>query len=172
MSTRHSLLNQSLRFDPTGNCYPAALSDVIAGNDNGVAIAFKEASTGWLRGLFELPESWTAKTVQLVVVWTATATTNNVDWHFRYKVISGNDTSVMDIALTTTTDEGASGAYLSSIDAAPSVAKERLTTFFALTESFLVADGTMIWELQRDSADADDTMNATAVVLDVLLDVV
>lgn len=168
---RFSLLNHSLRFDTTGNCYPAALADVLAGNDNGVAIAFKEASTAWLRGTFELPESWTAKTVQVCVVWTANATAGNVDWHFRYKVIAGNDTTVADIALTATTDEGASGAYLSSIDAAPSVAKERLTAFFALTESFLVSDGTLIWELQRDSADADDTMAATAVVLDVLFDV-
>lgn len=168
---RHSLLNHSLRFDTAGACYPAALSDVLAGNDNGVGIAFKETPVGWLRGTFELPESWTAKTVQLCIVWTANATAGSVNWEFRYKVISGNDTTVADIALTATTDEGASGAYISPAggEAAPSVAKERCTAFIGLTESFLVADGTMIWELRRDTA---DTMAATAVVLDVLFDVV
>lgn len=169
---RVSLLNHTLRMDTTGNCYPAALSDVLSGNDNGAGFAFKAAAAGgWLRGTFEIPESWTARTLQLAIVWTANTTSGNAIWKFRYKVIGGNDTTVVDIALTATTDEGSSGAYLTVTDAAPSTAKERLTAFIALDESFWVADGTVVWELFR-AYTGSDTMNATAVVLGALIDVV
>lgn len=169
---RVSLLNHTLRMDTTGNCYPAALAAVFGGYDNGVAFAFKAAAAGgWLRGTFETPESWTARTLQLAVIWTANHTSNSAIWQFRYKVIGGNDTTVVDIDLTATTDEGSSGAYLTITDAAPSTAKERLTAFIALDESFWVANGTVVWELFR-AYTGSDTMNATAVLLDLMIDVV
>lgn len=167
---KFSLLNHTLRFSSDGNCYPATLIDLVAAtNDPTLAIGFKDgAVVPTLAGAFEVPESWTAKTLALQIVWTTSSISGTVDWNFRYKAVAGDDAATLDVARTAYDTE----AFTNQTDAAPTTARNRLEKSITLTAANFAADTTILWELWRDSADAtNDTMTATAAVLDVLIDV-
>jgi len=166
---RVSLINHTLRFDTTGNCYPGTLIDMVAAtNDPTIAFGFKDSVVGTLAGAFEVPESWTSRTLALIIVWTASATSGTVDWNFRYKAVAAGET--LDVARTAYNTE----ALTNQTSTAPGTARLRVEKSITLTAANFAANTTILWELWRDGADAtNDTITATAVaaVVNLLINV-
>jgi hypothetical protein len=81
-------------------------------------------------------------TANLVIVWTTTAITGDVDWDFEYRAVGGNDTESLD---QTSEDEAVTGN-----DIAPSAIHERMEISISLTDGNFAADDTVEWQLSRD----------------------
>jgi len=138
--------------------------DVKAANDAWkrlVAVFNDTSSRKGLHGAFNVPKDYVGAP-KIIVVWTAIATTGNVEWDFDYRAVGGNDTESLDQAGTQES--------VNVPDAAPSLAHERLEAVLALTAANLAADDTLLFELFRDGVDAGDTMAAAAIVHDVLFE--
>ena len=113
-----------------------------------------------LAGGFTVPKNYVGAP-QIVVVWTATATTGNVVWDFDYRAVGGNDTESLDQAGTQ--------EAVTVTDAAPGAANRRLEATMALTAANLAIDDEVEFEVFRDGA-AADTMAAAAIVFAVLFE--
>lgn len=117
---------------------------------------FNDTSTRiGLRGGFAVPTNYVG-TPSIIVVWTTTATTNDVVWDFDYRAVGGDDTESLDQTGTQET--------VTVTDTAPSAALERLEASLSLTAGNFAADDTVLFELFRDGADAADTMTAAALL--------
>lgn len=138
--------------------------DVKATNDvwkRLVAIFNDTSSRKGLRGAFNVPKDYVGAP-KIIVVWTATANSGDVEWDFDYRAVGGDDTESLD---QTGTQESVNVA-----DTAPSLIHERMEASLALTAGNLAADDTLLFELFRDGSDAGDTMAAAAIVHDVLFE--
>jgi hypothetical protein len=114
-----------------------------------------------LHGKFNVPKNY-VDTANLVVVWTSTATSGDVEWDFDYRAVGGNDLESLDQTGTQQT--------VNSNDTAPSAANERMEISIALTDGNFAADDTVEFLLARDGTDAGDTMAAAAIVFDVFFE--
>ena len=126
---------------------------VVIFNDSGTRIG--------LHGAFNVPKNYVGAP-KVIVVWTATATTGDVEWDFDYRAVGGNDTESLDQTGTQET--------VNIADTAPSAIHERMEAVLALTAANLAADDTLLFELFRDGTDAGDTMAAAAIVHGVLFE--
>lgn len=138
--------------------------DVKATNDVWdylVAIFNDTATRLGLRGKFDVPQNYVGS-AKIIVHWTATATTSDVEWDFDYRAVGGDDAESLD---QTGTQESVNVA-----DTAPSAVNERMTATLSLTSTNIVAGDTVQFELFRDGTDAGDTMAAAAIVHDVLFE--
>lgn len=159
---RMSILGANTVPDTSGNVFFEPY-DVKATNDvwDLLVCVFNDTATRiGLRGAFNVPKNYVG-TASIIVVWTSTATTNNVVWDFDYRAVGGNDTESLDQAGTQ--------EAVTVTDAAPTAAHRRLEASMALTSANLAADDTVLFELFRDGVNASDTMAAAALVFDVLL---
>jgi hypothetical protein len=120
-------------------------------NDSGTRIG--------LQGHFNVPKNYVG-TASIIVVWTATATSGDVEWDFDYRAVGGNDTESL--------DQSGTQQSVNQNDTAPSAVNERMEAELSLTSANLAADDTVQFELFRDGTDAGDTMAASAIVVDVL----
>jgi hypothetical protein len=111
-------------------------------------------------GKIEVPPNYVG-TAALIVVWTATATTGDVEWDFDYRAVGGNDIESLDQAGTQES--------VNANDTAPSAVNERMEISISLTSANLAAGDTLQYELFRDGVDAGDTMAAAAIVHGVYL---
>lgn len=154
---RQSILGWATRPDSSGNVFFENYS-IKATNDNwpGLVCVFNDTSTKLnLHGRFEVPQNYVG-TANLVVVWTTTATTGDVEWDFDYRAVGGNDTESL--------DQATAQQSVNSNDTAPSAANERMEISIALTDGNFAAGDTVEYILSRDGVDAGDTI-ATAVML-------
>jgi hypothetical protein len=132
--------------------------DVKASNDvwDFLVFIFNDTATRiGLRGLFRVPQNYVG-TAKIVVEWTATATSGDVEWDFDYRAIGGNDTESMDQAGTQES--------VNSNDTAPGAAHRRLSFELTLTSGNLAAGDLVEFELFRDGTDGGDTMAAAAIL--------
>jgi putative transposon-encoded protein len=106
-------------------------------------------------GAFTVPKNYVG-TAQLVIVWTTTAITGDVEWDFDYRAVGGDDAESFD---QTGTQES-----VNLNDTAPSAAHERMVCTINLTSGNLAADDVVEYFLARDGTDAGDTI-AAAVML-------
>jgi len=113
-----------------------------------------------LGGNFQVPKNYVG-TANLVLVWTATATSGNVVWDFDYKAVSGNDAESLD---PSSDDQNATGT-----DAAPGTTLYRMEFTIALTDGNFAVDDTIQFNLSRDGA-AADTMAAAAILIDAFFE--
>ena len=154
---RINILGGNTIPESTGNVFPE-LYTTKATNDqwaNLVWVFNDTATRDELYGTFDVPQNY-VDTANLVVVWTTTATTGDVEWDFDYRAVGGNDTESLD---QTGTQES-----VNSADTAPSAAHERLELTIALTDGNLAAGDTVTFALARDGTDAGDTMSAAAIL--------
>ena len=126
---------------------------VLVFNDSGTRIG--------IRGKFNVPKNYVGS-ANIIIQWTATATSGDWEADFDYRAVGGNDTESLDQA---TTQES-----VNQNDTAPSAVNERMTTTLALTSANLSVDDTVQFELFRDGTDAGDTMAAAVIVHDVLFE--
>ena len=126
---------------------------VLIFNDSGTRIG--------LRGAFNVPKDYVGAP-KIIVVWTAIATTGDVEWDFDYRAVGGNDTESLDQAGTQES--------VNLNDTAPSAIHERMEAILAVTAGNFAADDTVLFELFRDGTDGGDTMAAAAIVHEVIFE--
>lgn len=131
--------------------------DIKASNDvwKFLVFIFNDTSTRiGLRGMFRVPQNYVG-TAKIVVEWSSTATTGDVEWDFDYRAIGGNDTESM--------DQSGTQESVNNNDTAPGAAHRRLNCELTLTSSNLAAGDLVEFELFRDGTDGGDTMAAAAI---------
>ena len=149
--------------DSSGEVYyePFALSAVEDLYDVLVAIFEDGTTKTGLGGSFEVPQNYNAAP-KIIVVWTANAITDDVEWDVDLRAVGGDDIESLD---PSTHQES-----INVNDTAPSAVFERLEVSLAFTAATFAAGDTVLWELSRDKSDAGDTMSADAIVFDVLFE--
>ena len=158
---KYSLLNHTVI--PSGSCYPTLLKAEGFANSVGIGWAFQDPTLGVLGGLWDVPKDFSAGTVKVYLVWTApTATANTCDWGFRYKLATGDATSLLDLNVGSTPTQN-----VSLQDAAAGTAEYRMEISAALTAANWAGSRTVLWQLYRDGV--ADTMTGNAILLDLLL---
>jgi hypothetical protein len=114
-----------------------------------------------LHGGFAVPRDFVGSP-KIIVVWTSTATTGDVEWDFDYRAVGGDDVESL--------DQSGVSESVNVNDTAPSAGHERMEAVLSLTASNLSADDSVEFALFRDGADAGDTMAAAAIVENVLFE--
>lgn len=113
-----------------------------------------------LYGAFNVPKNYVG-TASIIIVWTTTATSGDVEWDFDYRAVGGNDTESLDQATAQET--------VNSNDTAPSATDERMEISIALTSANLAVDDTVVFGLFRDGTDGGDTIAAAVQLVQLLL---
>lgn len=161
---RHPLLNSSAVPDSSGNVWAEPYT-VAATNDVWGALIwrFKDTSTRiGLKCFGDIPSDYNGGTTNLIVVWTSTATSGDVEWDMDYRAVGGNDSESL--------DQSGTQESVNNNDTAPGAAHRRLECSIALTSSNLAANDTLEFELFRDGTDGGDTMAADALLFGLYLE--
>lgn len=149
--------------DASGNVFFEPY-DVKASNDvwDRLVLIFNDTATRLgLRSGFTVPKNYVGG-AKIIVVWTSTAVSGDVEWDLDYRAVGGNDAESMDQAGTQES--------VNQNDTAPSAAHERMETELALTAGNLAPDDEVLYELFRDGTDAGDTIAAAVIVFAVLFE--
>ncbi len=137
---------------------------VKATNDNWghmVTVFNDTAARDGLRGLFHVPQDY-VDTANLVIVWTTTATSGDVEWDFDYRAVGGNDSESLDQA---TAQESVNGN-----DTAPSATDERMEFSIALTDGNFAVGDTVEFEFFRDGTDGGDGISAAVLLFELFFE--
>ena len=160
---RSSILGWGTKPDTSGNVFFEPY-DIKATNDiwDRLVLVFNDTATrDGVHGGFTVPKNYIGS-ANLIVVWTSTAISGDVEWDFDYRAVGGNDTESLDQAGTQ--------EAVNSNDTAPSAANERMEISIALTDANLAADDEVTFTLFRDGTDAGDTVAAAAMVFQILFE--
>ena len=161
---RIPILNGMCLPDSSGTVFfePASVLGTNGTFDHLVLVFTQGSSTrNGIAGVFDVPQNY-VDTANLIIVWTSTATTNDVEWDFDYRAVGGNDAESLDQA----TAQEAVG----SNDTAPSATDERMEFSLALTDGNFAAGDTVSFEFFRDESDSGDTMAASARVFGLMFE--
>src|SRR3990167_8466632 len=126
--------------------------DVKATNDvwDRLVCIFNDTATRLgLHGGFIVPKNYVGG-AKIIVVWTSTAITGDVEWDFDYRAVGGDNVESLDQAGTQES--------VNLNDTAPSAAHERMEVALALTSTNLAVDDEVTFELFRDGTDVGDTL--------------
>lgn len=126
-----------------------------------VCIFNDTAARDGLHGGFVVPKNYVGS-ANLIVVWTSTATSGDVEWDFDYRAVGGNDTESLD---QSGTQESANAN-----DTAPSAAHERMEISIALTDANFAVDDEVEFTLFRDGTDGGDGMAAAAILFSLMFE--
>lgn len=149
--------------DTSGNVFFEPY-DIKATNDvwDRIILVFNDTATRLgLHGGFDVPQNYVGGAT-IVIQWSTTATSGDVEWDFDYRAIGGDDTESFDQAGTQES--------VNQNDTAPSAAHERMTASLALTASNFAAGDTVQFTLFRDGTDAGDTIAAAVMAFAVLFE--
>lgn len=114
-------------------------------------------------GRFHVPQNYVG-TAKLVIVWTTTATSGDVEFGFAYRAVGGNDSESLDQA--TAQESLLSG----NNDTAPSATDERMEYSISLTSGNFAAGDTVQFIFSREGADAGDTIAAAVRIYDLFFE--
>ena len=126
-----------------------------------VAIFNDTAARDGLRGSFVIPENYVGS-ANIIIHWTSTATSGDVEWDFDYRAVGGDDAESLDQAGTQES--------VNQNDTAPSAANERMTVTLSLTDGNFAAGDIVQFELFRDGTDGGDGIAAAVMVHAVLFE--
>jgi hypothetical protein len=159
MSTfRLPIVTQGALPDSSGEVFFEPYS-VKATNDllGGLVLIMNDSATrNGIRGNFQIPQNYVGS-AKIIIDWTATATTGDVEFDFDYRAI----------AVGETLDQATVQETVNINDTAPAAIHERQTAELTLTSANLVVGDQVLFELFRDGTDAGDTMAAAAIVFGV-----
>jgi len=149
--------------DTSGNVFfePA---DVKASNDvwDRLVCVFNDtAARDGLHGAFNVPKNYSSA-ANLIVVWTSTATSGDVEFDCDLRAVGGNDTESL--------DQTGNQESVNANDTAPSATDERMEITIALTDANFAADDTVLFTLFRDGTDAGDTIAAAVQLVDLFFE--
>jgi len=166
MTTYRRSILQNILPDNSGDVYYSPFIEHASGDfwKQSIGVFKQDASNvNYLYGSSEIPLEYnSAGTSKIISVWTAAATTGNVQWDFDYRSVAGNDSTSLD---QTTAQE-----QLTVSDAAPSSAFNRLEASMTLTSSNLSGGSTLQWRLGRDGPSESSSMADEALLFDLLLE--
>ncbi len=154
---RISILGWQTRPDDSGDVFFEPYN-IKATNDqwkNLVLVLNDTATRIGVYGIFDVPQNYVG-TANLVIVWTSTATSGDIEADFDYRAVGGNDTESL--------DQSGTQESVNSNDTAPSAAHERMELTIALTDGNYAAGDTVEFFFARDGTDAGDTMAAAMLV--------
>ena len=114
-----------------------------------------------LAGGFTIPKNYVGS-AKLIIAWTSTAITGDVEWDFDYRTVGGDDTESL--------DQIGTQESVNLNDTAPSAVNERMECSISLTSTNFAVDDEVEFELFRDGTDAGDTMAAAAIVFSVMFE--
>lgn len=160
---RLPILGFSTKPDTSGNCFQEPYT-IKATNDQWAPNIFVFNDSGTrigIYGLFAVPQNY-VDTANVVLVWTSTATSGDIEFDFDYRAVGGNDSESLDQAGTQET--------VNSNDTAPSAAHERMELTVALTDGNFAAGDTVEFFAVRDGTDAGDTMAAAMLLFDLFFE--
>lgn len=160
---RIPILNWATVPDTSGNVFLESY-DVKATNDvwDRLVTIFNDTATRiGLRGGFTVPKNYVG-TAKIVVVWTSTATSGDVEWDFDYRAVGGDNSESLDQSGTQET--------VNLNDTAPGAAHRRMECLLTLTSANLAVDDEVEFELFRDGTDGGDTMAAAAILFNLLFE--
>lgn len=160
---RIPILGWSAVPDASGNVFFEPY-DVKATNDvwDRLVLVFNDTATRiGIHGGFTVPKNYVGS-ANLIVVWTSTATSGDVEWDLDYRAVGGNDTESLDQAGTQES--------VNANDTAPSAVNERMEISIALTGANFTVDDEVEFTFFRDGTDAGDTMAAAAIVFQVVFE--
>lgn len=168
MATHRISIFGTLSPDTTGEAYFEPYS-ILAANDVWKHLIARFGSDNAAQptvrhgfyGAFEVPQNY-ASAANLIVVWTATLTTGDVEWDFDYRAVGGNDIESL--------DQSGTQESVNANDTAPSAAYERMEVSIALTDGNFAIGDLVEFLLARDGTDAGDTMAGAAILHDVLFE--
>lgn len=139
-------------------------ADIKATNkvwDRQVCVFNDTATRIGLHGQFNVPKNYVG-TANLIVVWTSTATSGDVEWDFDYRAVGGNDTESLDQAGTQES--------VNANDTAPSATDERMEISIALTDANFAADDSVLFTHFRDGTDGGDGIAAAVQMVDLFFE--
>lgn len=148
--------------DSSGDVFfePADIKGAI-GFFKGLVLVFNDSGADdELFGRFNVPKNY-VDTANLVIVWTTTAITGDVEWGIAYRAVGGNDTQSLDQA--TAQESLLSG----NNDTAPSATDERMEYTIALTDGNFAPDDTVQFIFSREGLDGGDGISAAVRVFDL-----
>lgn len=160
---RIPILGWSAVPDSSGNVFFEPY-DVKATNDvwDRLVLVFNDTATRiGIHGGFTVPKNYVGS-AKLVVAWTTTATTGDVEWDCDYRAVGGDDTESLDQAGTQES--------VNLNDTAPSAAHERMETSITLTAGNFAVDDEVEFTFFRDGTDAGDTIAAATMVFQLLFE--
>jgi len=160
---RLPILGAGLNPDPGDTVYPQPFT-IAASNDVWAPIVFvfpDDSTRTGLHGIFQVPQNY-VDTANVVIVWTANATSGDVEWDFDYRAVGGNDAESLDQAGTQES--------VNSNDTAPGTAFYRLELTIALTDGNFSPGDTVEFALFRDGTDGGDGMAASALLFNLLFE--
>lgn len=154
---REKMLGWSTKPDNSGEVFfePYSIKATNDKWDRLVGIFNDSATKDGLHGSFDVPAAY-VDTANLIIVWTAIATSGDVEWDFDYRAVGGNDTESLDQA---TAQES-----VGTNDTAPSAVNERMELSIALTDGNFAGGDTVSFILFRDGTDGGDGMAAAAIL--------
>jgi hypothetical protein len=159
---RIPILGAQTKPDFSGNVYQVPYS-VHATNDFWDHLVWEFLSSGSakivLHGQFSVPKTYVGATTapKIVIVWTATLTSNNIVWDFAYRAVSGDNSESL--------DQSSAVETVSITDAAPGAANRRLECSTALTAANIDAGDTIQFRLSRDKSSGSDTLAGSGLLV-------
>lgn len=156
---RIPILGWPTKPDASGDVFfePASVKGT---NDffDALVLVFNDSSADdELFGRFTVPQNY-VDTANLVILWTSTATSGDVEWGFAARAIGGNDAESLDQA-------SADESLLSgNNDTAPGTTDERMEFTIALTDAKYAAGDLVQFIFSREGADGGDTLAAAVRV--------
>lgn len=160
---RMSILGAATVPDTTGSVWQEPYP-ILATNDVWKHLVFILADTATrigIYGQFQVPKNYVG-TPKVVFIWTAIATSGDVEFDFDYRAVGGDDTESLDQAGTQET--------VNANDTAPSAVNERMECSIALTAGNFAVDDTVEFFAVRDGTDGGDTMAASCILFDVMFE--
>lgn len=158
MSTfRLPILGANTLPDASGNVFFEPYT-VKATNDvwgYGVWVFNDTATRIGLRGAFDVPLNYIGS-ANLIIIWTSTATSGDVEFDFDYRSVGGNDTESL--------DQNSAQESVNLNDTAPSATDERMELSIPLADGNFAPGDTVQFELFRDGTDGGDDMAAAITV--------
>lgn len=129
--------------------------------DRLVAIFNDTATRIGLAGGFAVPKNYVGN-AKLVLVWTSTATSGDVEWDMDYRAVTGDNSESLDQAGTQES--------VNLNDTAPGAAHRRMECSITLTASNFAADDEVTFEIFRDGTDGGDTIAAAVILFEALFE--
>jgi len=149
--------------DNTGRCYFDTY-DNFASNDvwkHLVIVLQNPASSAnhGFYGTFQVPMNYVANAA-VVPIWTTTATTGNISYHFTYRNVTGNN--------TTSLDQTGSVQSVNATVSAPGAANRRMTNDIPVTNTNFSNGATIEFLFERRDNTANDTLAADVTLHDLM----
>ncbi len=138
------ILNSWSLPDSSGDVFFEPASVLTPTNDlyDHLVLVFNDSGNkDTIAGIFHVPQNY-VDTANLVIVWTSTATTGDVDFDLDYTAIGGNDTESLDPSSHLRSPTGS--------DTAPGTTTYRMTLTIALTDTDFTAGDSVPFNFSRD----------------------